>query len=98
MIVLAVLINSFTWRGQAVARNTERSNEGVSQTPFPPTWVDKESMKKVVAEPLHTKVVLSCKASGHPRPEIKWTKDGIKIADDNVQKQDAFNYYRVRKT
>ena len=109
MIVLAFLINAFTWRGQAdrtVARRhhksryaaeAERRDEGVIETPYPPSWVDKESMKTVIAEPLHNRVVLACKAVGYPEPEIKWTKDGIKIEDDNVQKQDAFNYYKVKK-
>lgn len=109
MIVLAFLINAFTWRGQAdrtVARRhhksryaaeAERRDEGVIETPYPPSWVDKESMKTVIAEPLHNRVVLACKAVGYPEPEIKWTKDGIKIEDDNVQKQDAFNYYKVNK-
>ena len=107
MIVLALLINAFTWRGQAdrsVARRHQRSryaaeaerrDGGVTQTPAPPSWVDKQSMKTVIAEPLHSRVLLACKAVGYPEPDIKWTKDGIKIEDDDLQKQDAFNYYKV---
>jgi len=109
MIVLALLINAFTWRGQAdrsVARRHQRSryaaeaerrDGGATQTPAPPSWVDKQSMKTVIAEPLHSRVLLACKAVGYPEPDIKWTKDGIKIEDDDLQKQDAFNYYKVNK-
>ena len=107
MIVLALLISGFTWGGQAdrsPGRRHQRSryageagqeDEGVMQTPSPPQWVDKLDMKTVIAEPLHKRVILSCKAVGYPQPDIKWTKDGIKIEDDNLQKQDAFNYYKV---
>jgi len=109
MIVVAVLITCCTWQGEADrsgARRHEKSRyaagaelgvEGDGRAPIPPTWLDKESMKTVIAEPLHNRVSLTCKADGFPEPEIKWTKDGIKIEDDNVQKQDAFNYYKVNK-
>ena len=104
MIVVAVLITFCTWRGEADragARQHQKSRyaagvEGDGRAPIPPTWLDKESMKTVIAEPLHNRVSLTCKADGFPEPEIKWTKDGIKIEDDNVQKQDAFNYYKVK--
>ena len=109
LIALALLINIFTWGGQAdrsparrhqrsrYAAEPERGEKGVSQTPSPPEWVDKLDMKRVVAEPLHSRVILSCKAMGYPQPDIKWTKDGIKIEDDHLQKQDTFNYYKVSR-
>ena len=39
---------------------------------------------------------LNCKATGNPAPEIRWTKDGVRIDDNVGQRPDYFNYYKVR--
>ena len=60
--------------------------------PTAPEWLDSSTLRNVIAEPLNSRVVLSCKASGWPQPSIRWTKDGIPVEED---KQDPFNNYRV---
>ena len=57
-----------------------------------------EGMRTVAAEPLNTKVVLQCKASGWPQPTIRWTKDGIPIGEDRQYPFDLFRVSRYTAT
>ena len=65
--------------------------EDGDRVPEAPRFTE-EGMRTTAAEPLNTKVVLQCKASGWPHPTIRWTKDGIPIAED---RQYPFDLFRV---
>ena len=41
-------------------------------------------MRSVIAEPLHARVNLNCRAAGQPRVEVRWTKNGIPVEDLNT--------------
>ena len=68
------------------------SDEG-ARVPEAPRFRE-DNMRTVAAEPLNTKVVLKCNASGWPQPTIRWTKDGIPIGED---RQYPFDLFRVSR-
>lgn len=50
-----------------------------SPPPQAPAWAGPGDMRSVVAQPLNSRVSLSCRASGQPPPTIRWTKDGLAL-------------------
>ena len=49
--------------------------------PQPPTWLEEGSLRKVIAEPLHSRVNINCKARGVPQVEVRWFRNGIPVED-----------------
>ena len=49
--------------------------------PQPPVWADKAGLRSVIAEPLHSRVSINCRAVGQPRVEVRWTKNGIPVEE-----------------
>jgi len=52
---------------------------GPEGIPEPPRWEDKASLISLEAEPFNAEVRLKCPAVGNPKPNVKWTKDGMDI-------------------
>ena len=59
--------------------------------PQPPTWIDEGSLRRVIAEPLHSRVNINCKAQGVPQVEVRWLRNGIPVED----LKDTFNNIKV---
>ena len=59
--------------------------------PQPPTWVDEGSLRRVIAESLHSRVSINCKALGVPQVEVRWFRNGIPVEDLT----DTFNNIKV---
>jgi len=78
------------------APNTLGPEQEADSVPRPPRWTDKNSLQQVVAKPFLSKVLLSCKSTGYPAPEIFWTKDGVRIEKNSAKRQEHFKYYRVK--
>lgn len=69
---------------------------GLPASPSSPQWVDQSRLQAFMAAPFMTKVQLSCKVTGSPEPNIRWTKDGLDIEVNDSVRQDFFDYYRVK--
>ena len=59
--------------------------------PQPPTWIDEGSLRRVIAEPLHSRLSINCKAQGVPQVEVRWFRNGIPVEDLT----DTFNNIKV---
>ena len=59
--------------------------------PQQPTWIDERSLRRVIAQPLHSRLRIKCKAQGVPQVEVRWFKNGIPVEDLT----DTFNNIKV---
>merc|ERR1712037_21067 len=64
--------------------------------PRPPEWRDQNSLQHVVTRSWFSKVLLNCKSTGDPAPEMFWTKDGVRIEKNSAQRPKYFKYYKVK--
>ncbi|XP_063831762.1 hemicentin-1-like [Ostrinia nubilalis] len=54
----------------------------------PPKILDQEFLGPYLATNMDTELVISCKASGKPKPYVLWSKDGILLDNDETYKID----------
>ena len=59
--------------------------------PQPPSWTDEGSLRRVIAEPLHSRINIHCKAQGFPQVVVRWLRNGIPVGD----LQDTFSNIKV---